>query len=122
MTTATLPVQHRRGRGHKIIDEFTDLPVSHQRKSQLRAVKNGKCGQCFRRQVHKAGSCRQCYDKKRAITAEWIRQNHSRQLSNIARWRERHPNYSAQWNAKHPDYHKNYYQKKKLTTPTRKAS
>ena len=32
--------------GRKIIDEFTDLPVSHQRKSQLRNRKRGLCENC----------------------------------------------------------------------------
>jgi hypothetical protein len=30
----------------KIIDEFTDLPVSHQRKSQLRNIRAGRCRNC----------------------------------------------------------------------------
>src|SRR6266566_2476730 len=30
----------------KIIDEFTDLPISRQRKKQLRWMKNGRCETC----------------------------------------------------------------------------
>ena len=33
-------------RGKKIFDEFTDLNVSHQRKSQLRNQKKGLCSVC----------------------------------------------------------------------------
>lgn len=30
----------------RIIDEFTDLPVSRQRKYQLRATRDGRCTEC----------------------------------------------------------------------------
>lgn len=50
---------------NKIIDEFTDRPVSHQRKSQLRAVRDGNCMTRFKPREKHPAQCDSCFQKKR---------------------------------------------------------
>lgn len=47
-----------------IKDEFTDLPISRQRKYQLRKAKKGLCG-CCGAQKTLAALCDKCFDKTR---------------------------------------------------------
>ena len=58
----------RKGRVPVIADdEFTALHVSHQRKSQLRAVKAGRCSNCFKGPLETANHCRQCAERNRRL-------------------------------------------------------
>jgi hypothetical protein len=68
-----------------IIDEFTDLPVSHQRKTQLRWEKVGRCTICGR--PSKKGRKR-CASHLRK-TGEQTR-----------RYRDTHPGYWRSWASK----------------------
>jgi hypothetical protein len=61
--------------GRKIIDEFSNLPVSRQRKAQLRAVKRGLCAWCFKRRVVSSERCKRCAAKQSARAAKWYREN-----------------------------------------------
>ena len=48
-----------------IQDEFTDLPISRQRKWQLRRSKTGKCQQCGQRfETGANGHCLHCMIKR----------------------------------------------------------
>ncbi len=43
-----------------IIDEFTDLPASRQRKYQLRRMRDGICAYCGHRKIVSNNRCRTC--------------------------------------------------------------
>jgi hypothetical protein len=58
----------------KIIDEFSNLPVSRQRKAQLRAVKRGLCACCFKRKAVNGERCEPCDAKRAKRAAKWYRQ------------------------------------------------
>ena len=51
-------------------DEFTHLPVSRQRKSQLRAAKRGQCIRCGGRPLETSNHCRECAEKIRLRTRQ----------------------------------------------------
>lgn len=51
----------------KIIDEFTDMPISRQRKAQLRNRKAGKCQCGSPKLAQSASSCERCLVRMR----EW---------------------------------------------------
>ncbi len=48
----------------KIYDEFTDLPVSRQRKKQLRNIRDGLCSVCSKK-IFRAGFCKKHYEIKK---------------------------------------------------------
>ncbi len=66
-----------------IIDEFTDLKVSHQRKSQLRNVRDGKCATCGRPKFNN----QHCLKHAIGYSLRWRkrhgckRRNHSKNLN-----------------------------------------
>ena len=47
-----------------IQDEFSDMPISRQRKYQLRRIKARLCVQCGNRSYHGTRFCRRCLRKK----------------------------------------------------------
>lgn len=51
---------------HAVIDEFTDLNVSHQRKTQLRHRRDGLCERCSRPALVKKNKQFACYCKRHA--------------------------------------------------------
>jgi hypothetical protein len=53
-----------------IQDEFTDLPISRQRRYQLRCEANGRCRLCGRPAVADVPYCRKHYDDKRRAARE----------------------------------------------------
>ena len=52
-----------------IIDEFTDLPVSRQRKKQLRNIKKGLCEKCSKK-IFKSNLCKDHYYKSLSYNRE----------------------------------------------------
>lgn len=77
--------------GKKIIDVFTDLPVSRQRKHQLR---NPEWAYELRRKYKTSEKGRETQRKYQK------------------RWRENNPDYHKEWLKKHPNYRKEYYAKR----------
>lgn len=51
----------------KIIDEFTDLPISRQRKYQLRRVKKGVCISCGRPLFLGGRFCEKHYNRNQQV-------------------------------------------------------
>jgi len=82
-------------------DEFTDLPVSRQRKLQLRALKVGLCSGCFKQPVFRAERCKSCYAKLRKRNARYRLQNRRKYLLWLQRWRAANPDYAREYYRKH---------------------
>jgi hypothetical protein len=86
----------------KTPDEFEKLPVSRQRKLQLRAVKAGLCSSCLKEPLFRAERCESCYAKLRKRNARY-------QLENRRKYRL----WLKRWRAANPNYMRDYYQKQK---------
>lgn len=71
-----------------IIDEFTHLPVSRQRKEALRAVKRGLCLQCKRRPIATSRSSQRCEVCLQKISNERIARRKKQTISHL---KEHHP-------------------------------
>jgi len=56
-----------------ILDEFTNLPVSRQRKKQLRNIKNGLCMICSKK-IYKSYRCKKHYYKHLIYARERARE------------------------------------------------
>lgn len=69
---------------HKINDEFTALTVSRQRKSQLRAVSDGKCMTCYKPRNMYPQHCDACFQK-------------GREKNGHSPWRENGPGRPPHW-------------------------
>lgn len=54
-----------RGGQNQIVDAFTDLPVSRQRKWQLRRQAAGLCEKCGQPSIPDAAQCLKCLKKAR---------------------------------------------------------
>jgi hypothetical protein len=81
----------------KILDEFTNLPVSRQRKLQLRALKAGLCSGCFKQPVFRAERCKSCYGKLLKRNARYRLQNRRKYRLWLKRWRAANPNYAREY-------------------------
>ena len=98
-----------------ITDKFTHLPVSRQRKWQLRQKAKKKCQWCNRPSVNGHVYCK-VHKHKQSITAKvYYEKNRNECLKRIKNWKKRHPNYMKnymkKWAKKHPGYSKKYYRK-----------
>lgn len=65
--------------------------VSHQRVSQLKAVANGICAQCFSAPMFKSERCKKCYTKFRAYSLQHSRTPEA--LARIKLWNESNREY-----------------------------